>query len=323
MNKIQIKEFSPAHSNEWDDFIAGSNNGTMFNLRSFLNYHPEGRFIDRSLLFYKEERLLAVLPAALRPDDDQKILRSHAGASYGGIIVKPDTSLRDTERIIKNLLDYAAASGFGGIEITVPPLVYLQRPSNYYEFLLYQHGFRYRKRELTAVCRLLPDADHTLAQFTPESRRAVRRAQKLGVAVEWSQDYASFYKILASNLQLRHGVTPTHSLDELLWLADKFPKHIHLLASFFEGEMCAGTVFFDACPRTTLAFYISHNPEFQKYRPLNLLFFHAFQHYADRGFDYFDFGTFTNNMEVNWGLARFKEGYGTQGIFRDTLVREF
>ncbi|KAA3613296.1 MAG: GNAT family N-acetyltransferase [Calditrichaeota bacterium] len=323
MDKIQITQFTPENATEWDAFIESSNNGTLFNQRTFLNYHPADRFIDKSLLFYKDGRLLAILPAALRPTDEQKILRSHAGASYGGIIVRPDTSLRDTERVIKSLLTYSKKAGFGGIELTVPPLVYLRRPSNYYEFLLYQHGFRYRKRELTAVCKLHHDAEFALNQFTAESRRAVRRAIKLGVEVKWSEDYATFYEILASNLQLRHGVTPTHSLKELLWLADHFPEKIHLLASFSAGQMCAGTVFFEACPRTTLAFYISHNPEFQKLRPLNILFYEAFQHYAAKGFEYFDFGTFTNNMEVNWGLSRFKEGYGTQGIFRDTLLRVF
>ncbi len=323
MDKIEITCFSPAQADEWDVFVEKSNNGTMFSLRTFLNYHPAERFVDHSLMFYKAGRLLAVLPAAFRPADEQKILRSHAGASYGGIIVKPDTSLRDTERIIKTLLEYAGKSAIAGIEMTVPPLVYLQRPSNYYEFLLYQHGFRYRKRELTAVCKLHHDAECALSQFTAESRRAVRRATKLAVEVKWSEDYAAFYKILASNLQLRHGVTPTHSLQELLWLADHFPEKVHLLASFAEGRMCAGVVFFDACPRTTLAFYISHNPDYQKFRPLNILFYEAFQYYAAKGFEYFDFGTFTNNMEVNWGLSRFKEGYGTQGVFRDTLQRIF
>ena len=274
-------------------------------------------------MFFKEGRLLAALPAALRPQDDEQILRSHAGASYGGIIVKPDTSLKDTKRVIKVLLAYTQDQSFGGIEITVPPLVYLQRPSNYYEFLLYQEGFHYRKRELTAVCKLHRNPEHALSQFTAESRRAVRRANKLGVQVKWSEDYDTFYRILANNLQMRHGVTPTHSLKELLWLADHFPKHIHLLASFYENEMCAGVVFFDACPRVTLAFYISHDPQYQKVRPLNTLFYEAFQHYAAQGYEYFDFGTFTDNMEVNWGLSRFKEGYGTQGIFRDTLLRKF
>ena len=37
----------------------------------------------------------------------------------------------------------------------------------------------------------------------------------------------------------------------------------------------------------------------------------------------FDFGIFTVNEEPNMGLAKFKENFGSSGIFRDTLVLDF
>jgi lipid II:glycine glycyltransferase (peptidoglycan interpeptide bridge formation enzyme) len=67
-----------------------------------------------------------------------------------------------------------------------------------------------------------------------------------------------------------------------------------------------------------LAFYISHRETFQKYRPVNLLFYHIMDWGRQRGFRYLDFGTFTLNMEPNWGLGKFKETFGARGLFRDT-----
>jgi lipid II:glycine glycyltransferase (peptidoglycan interpeptide bridge formation enzyme) len=38
-----------------------------------------------------------------------------------------------------------------------------------------------------------------------------------------------------------------------------------------------------------------------------------------RGFRSLDFGIFTVDEDPNWGLARFKESFGAQGIFRNSL----
>lgn len=51
----------------WEHFVQNSRNGTFMQQRKFLNYHPPGKFIDRSLLvFDKKQQLLAVIPAAIK-----------------------------------------------------------------------------------------------------------------------------------------------------------------------------------------------------------------------------------------------------------------
>jgi len=59
-----------------------------------------------------------------------------------------------------------------------------------------------------------------------------------------------------------------------------------------------------------LAFYISHNEDFQEYRAVNLLFFEIMKKYQLEGYKFLDFGIFTVDMDPNWGLARFKENFG-------------
>jgi len=48
----------------WDQFVLSGNNGTLFHLRKFLNYHPKDRFQDHSILIEKKQNLFSVLPAA-------------------------------------------------------------------------------------------------------------------------------------------------------------------------------------------------------------------------------------------------------------------
>jgi lipid II:glycine glycyltransferase (peptidoglycan interpeptide bridge formation enzyme) len=56
---------------------------------------------------------------------------------------------------------------------------------------------------------------------------------------------------------------------------------------------------------------------------VNLLFYEVFQWCIAQGFRFLDFGIFTVNMQPNWGLGRFKESFGAQGVFRDTMWLEF
>ena len=59
-----IKKITRTNPIAWDNFVKKANNGTMFHLRKFLSYHPEHRFVDHSLEFYKRHKLFSVFPSA-------------------------------------------------------------------------------------------------------------------------------------------------------------------------------------------------------------------------------------------------------------------
>jgi hypothetical protein len=321
--EIEVVRFDPEQEGSWDEFVWSANNGTLFHTRAFLGYHPPERFEDHSLLFYKGNKLLAVLPAVARQEEGGRALVSHAGASFGGLVVRSQLSIRDAFRLVEALDAYAAEHDFRRLAMTLPPQIYLDRPSNYLDFALVQSGYSYLKREVSSVIPLDFHEEHTLEMFSPESRRAVRRALKLGVSSGESERFADFYQILRRNLNLRHGVQPTHSLEELIRLKQMFPERIRLFEAQVDGRMIAGIVLFDVNPKAALAFYVSHDEEAQNYRGVNLLFYDVVRWSIRRHFQFLDFGIFTVNMEPNWGLAHFKESFGAQGIFRDTLQKVF
>ena len=320
---LEVVRFKDENAEAWDAFVNTTTNGTLFHTRAFLRYHPADRFHDDSLLFLKDGKLLGVFPAAVRSDDKTNILRSHPGASYGGFVVPSTLSLRDAIRLVQQLVEYAKQRGYGGVEMTLPPQIYYMQPSNYLDFALYQNSFIYRKREVSSVIPLEGPPASLIEMFSDESQRAVRRAEKLGVQVGESDDFAEFYKILKKNLSLRHDVKPAHTLEELLTLKKIFPEKIRLFASWVEEKMIAGIVVFNCNERVALAFYVSHDEAYQKYRGVNLVFNEVIRWSAEQHFRFLDFGIFTVNMEPNWGLCRFKESFGASGIFRDTLIRQF
>jgi len=315
---LKISLCSSHWQGRWDEFVWSANNGTIFHTRKFLNYHQATRFQDHSLIFQKDKIIIGVIPAAVVDDK----LISHPGASFGGLVIPRTITFKVSLQLVECLLEYVKSTGFKKIELTNPPIFYSEKINNYIDFALISNLFTYKKREVSSFITLNFVQDEILSHFKSEARTAVRKAQKLGVTFRESNDLDTFYAILKKNLKLRHDVQPTHTLTELKALIKLFPQHIKLYGAYLNEEMIAGVIMFHCNELVTLAFYISHNETFQEYRAVNLLFFEIYRLSIEKGYRYLDFGIFTVNMKPNHGLARFKENFGSMGIFRDTFVRE-
>ncbi|MFL2998764.1 MAG: GNAT family N-acetyltransferase [Candidatus Neomarinimicrobiota bacterium] len=303
----------------WDKFVSDSNNGTIFHLRKFLNYHSKDKFVDHSILIIKNKKLFSVFPAAERVVSNQKLLVSHPGSSVGSFVIPENLSIANSIELVSQIKNYAKESGFNGIQITLPPNLYQKRLSNYMDFAFFRGGFIYKKREITSILFLEKNIETTLKKFRPSHRRAVKIAQSKGVIVRESEKYDEYYKILQKNLSKRHGVNPTHTLRELKKLKRIFKDKIKLFSAFIDGKMIAGIVNFIINEQVVLAFYISHDELYNQYRPLNILFYEVFSWAIESKYKVYDFGIFTVNEKPNMGLGRFKENFGASGIFRDTI----
>ncbi len=313
-------KFDKINTGKWDSFVNKCVNGTMFHTRKFLSYHPDNRFEDYSVEFYKKNRLFSVFPAVNVNYNGKKTLFSHRGASYGGFVYEEGLSIRQAYNLVDALVKFAKSHQFEQIVMTLPPIIYERRLSNYIDFAMLKKGFTYLKREVSSIVQLENDIDLNIKKFKRTNRTAFRKAQKLGVEIRQTEDYAAFYEILKKNLKIRHDVQPTHTLDELIRLKNMYPDKIRFFGAYVKDELVAGVVMFDCNPEVTLAFYISHKESMQEYRGVNLLFYHIIKDSIEKGFQYLDFGIFTVNMEPNFGLGRFKEGFGSSGVLRDTFI---
>ena len=316
---IKVKNFSKNNYIVWDAFVRNANNGTIFHLRKFLNYHYDGRFKDNSIEFYKGNNLLSVFPAADIIKEGKRLLVSHPGASYGSFITKENLSIKDAIEMVEALNDYAIRVGFDGVQMTIPPSFYSNRVSNYIEYALISRGFDYFSREVTSTLIIGENEDEILKKFKSSHQRAVKKSQNLGVKVKITNKVDEFFSILETNLKIRHDVKPTHTIDELKTLIDLFPEEINVFGAFYNHQMIAGVLNITVKTGVALAFYISHKNEFQELRPLNLLFFNIFKWAITKDIKMYDFGTFTVDGIANMGLGRFKENFGASGVFRDSL----
>lgn len=313
---------SKLSDNEWDKFIDESDNGTIFHKREFLSYHPTGRFKDASFVITKNNKPLSLFTAALIEWEGKKILVSHPGASYGSFVYKSDLNFREAHAMVDKLLEYSEELKVNRIQITLPPIIYQTKYSNYIDFALVRNGFTYLKREVSSIVQLDFKFEELLSTYRAEARTAVKKSIKQGIEIAECEKFEEYYEILKKNLKLRHNVSPAHTLNELIKVKKIFPSKIRLWGAFLKDKLIAGVCNFSANPKVVLAFYISHDEDYQEYRAVNLLFFEIMKRYKEEGFRFLDFGIFTVNMEPNWGLARFKENFGARGIFRDTLIKD-
>ncbi len=316
---ISVRAFSESDTSIWESFVHSANNGTIFHERKFLGYHPPGRFVDHSLILEKKGKVKALFPAAEVVSNGLRSMISHQGSSYGGIIAQQDLSFQESYDFVEAIVDHAKNTGFHRIQMTLPPAIYQQRVSNYLDFSLIKHGFTYKKRDVSSMLTIEPSPEKNLERFSGTHRTAVRKAVKQGVTTRESEDWSDFYALLKENLEIRHNVQPTHTLDELLKLKQLYPDEIRLFGAYWEGELIAGVVNFSVNRDVVLAFYISHKEAYQHLRAVNLLFYEIITWCHKNDYRFLDFGIFTVNMEPNFGLGRFKENFGASGVFRDTF----
>ncbi len=322
MSGITVRQVGPDRMDGWASFTERSNNGTVFHTPAFLDYHPTGRFHNHHLVIESSSgKDLAYVPGALSEIEGETWFRSYPGSSYGGPVLDDLSGLDKVDGIIDALVRYCRKQGYAGIEMTPPPICYYRRPHNYIDFALVKRGFGYRKRELTAVIDLRRLGEEIDLGFTQSARRGVKKALKSGLRVVEDNDFSRFYPVLANNLKDRHGVKPTHTLEELNLLAKLLGQNAvrQFITVDDHGEVHAGMVMFHCNPRVTLAFYISHNEGSQALRPVNLVYREVIDWARKMGYHYLDLGTYTLDMEVNYGLCRFKESFSARGQFRNTF----
>ena len=145
----------------------------------------------------------------------------------------------------------------------------------------------------------------------PSVRRAIRKAQKLGVKVQLLKDepgLREFYR-LQCRTRRRHGLPPQPwrfflKLQEHILARD---KGLLVLARYGDSPV-AGALFLHWDKQVLFKYGASHE-DHQNLRANDLVMWEAIQYYARRGFERLDLG---RTSQANAGLRRFKLAWGAQ-----------
>ena len=117
---IEVKKYRNELKEDWNSFLNESKNGTFMFQREFIEYHKK-KFVDYSLMLYKNDKLIGLLPANI----DGKILNSHGGLTYGGLIVEKNIKLNEYLKIFKSMLSFLDKNGISELNYKSIPIFYL------------------------------------------------------------------------------------------------------------------------------------------------------------------------------------------------------
>ncbi|MCO6472718.1 MAG: GNAT family N-acetyltransferase [Melioribacteraceae bacterium] len=315
---MKIIPYSEEWREEWDNFVLSSNNGTMFHLQKFFDYHQTGKFQFNHLMFVENDKLVAVLPGSLK----DRIFESPIGASYGSIVIG-DYKFKYVMEIISTLLDYGKANNYKEIILTAAPMIYETYQNQNLEFALLWQGFSYELHYISSAIKLDKERD-IIQRFQPTVRRNIRKTIKNpDIRVEVNDRYDQFYPILLEN-KARHNVKPTHSYDDLLKLKQLLPNNLMLFMVYLKDRPIGGSLMFYPNKNVALCFYNMLLYDYADYKPIHRVMYEVVKYCTDAGFAYVDIGVSQdtkaeNPMTPSMSLIDFKEKFDAKTIMRNTL----
>ncbi len=299
--------YTAAHKAEWDGFAAKAKNGIFLFQRDYMEHHEE-RFVDGSLLFHQDSRLVALLPA----NRDGDTLVSHGWLTFGGFLTDASMTQSVMLELFAALTDHLREAGVKRLVYKCIPYVFHTLPAEEDRYALFRAGARLIRRDASSAI----DFREPL-KFRKGRIYCVKRARSAGVQVREAADWERFWEVLEENLGQRHGVKPAHTVQQIRLLHARFPNNIRLHVSTLGNQVLAGAVLFENTHSAHVQ-YISSTEQGRELGAVDILFDHLInERYCHKR--YFSFGVSTTDagQSLNEGLIAQKEGFGARTVVHD------
>ena len=323
---IEILKYENNLLNEWDSFIEHSNNGTIFHKQKFLSYHVDRKFQDFSLLFKKRGKIIAVFPAAIQLENYKKILFSHPGASFGGIIYH-NLSFEDCWTIIELIEKIALENKLDEIFIIQPPNIFQKYKNNeIVDYCLRRKKYNTNENYLSSVLLLEDNINNQLKKIARNKNRSESYYDSLitknELRFEWVDNFDDFYPILIKNKE-KHNAKPTHTLKELETLKSLFPNEILQLMLYDNKNPIGGMTVFMANQNSLIIFYSMFDYTYSSMQPIILLMQYVIKWAKKNKLQFIDYGishqpNADDSLALNESLIKFKEEFGCFASIRNT-----
>ena len=305
---LRIEKYSQKDFDIWDFFCNTSQNGTFLHTRKFIEYQSE-KFIDFSLIFLKDEKLIGLFPLAFFENNESLII-SHPGLSYGGIVHNGDLNGEKMLNAIDLSLEYLKKHNFKKLIYKPIPYIYQIIPSDDDIYALTQRGGIIQRSELSSSVNLY-------SKFKVDSKK-VRLSSPLineSDIKEGADHLSEYWQLLSTVLMKYHNSIPTHNFLEIQYLMKIFPNNIKLYSISVNNEIIAGVILF-ITSRCWHVQYMASNEMGRKLSALDIILSHLIENAKKSSINFFDFGH-SNELKgkvLNQGLYNFKNKFGGGGV---------
>lgn len=317
---MKVVSYTNNMKSMWDNFIEKeSRNGFIFHKMHFLEYH-KNRFQDCSLLFLDEkENIIALFPAALKNNN----IISHPGSSYGGLVLKKYIKLSEIFEIVELMKNFYN-NNFGNIniEIILSESFNLEYGAEDVAFVLWQLGFNLKSKEISTVIDINKFRLRLGLRRTTKQYLCSKSYLRLGITYEKvieKSDILGCYKLIEQNLASKYKKKPTHTMEELFELIDRFPQDIDVFAAKRDDEVISTYIMFRLNDFIVHTFYIAKSLEKENVVDIGLVDFMT-NFYFEKGFNFLNFGISSRDKVVKWGIHTYKEQFSKFFVTRDKWI---
>ncbi len=308
MTIFRIHQYNSNDKQDWDNFVASSKNGVFLFYRDYMDYHSD-RFEDHSLMIYKNEKLIALLPASVSGDT----ITSHGGLTFGSFITNKKIRAAMMLEMLPEVMVYFRHLKLKKLIYKAIPYIFHQQPADEDLFALYKMNAKQIKCEVSSCIDLANSYSES-----KDVRREIKAAKKNNFTIKESKEFATFMKLLNNRLEEKYDAKAVHTSEEIIKLQQKFPDNIKLYTVHHHEDMIAGTIIFEN-KNIAHTQYIASNKLARENGGLSLLYQKLIREvYADKR--YFNFGTSMLNrgQELREGLVFHKEKFGARTVCYST-----
>lgn len=301
---VTIKRYSEEDKTIWNIFNTESKNYLFMFDRGFMDYHKD-RFKDHSLMFYNgKNELVAILPLS----ENENILTSHGGLTYGGFIMSKDIKQHTVNDCFNELCKYSKENGFTNIYYKTIPHMYHKYPAEEDRYSLFINNATLVRVEPATVINL-----KQALKITKGRKGHISRAKREGVKVvelHDEKDFIRFIDLQNKVLKMYHNTKAVHTGEELVLLHNRFPENIRLFGAFKDSILIAGIVAFEY-EDVVHTQYLASDEQARRIGGLDLVVYNIIEKYKSTK-NWLDFGISTENggLYLNEGLISQKEGFG-------------
>ena len=262
-----------------------------------MDYHRD-RFEDHSLMIFKNEALVALLPTHLL----NKSLVSHNGLTYGGLIVDNNFDQSDIKLLFDSVFSYCKLNGFKQLILKTMPNFYQNKSQEKIEGYLKQIcEAKLDKKRVLAIDYSQPLTIHKT------KLKHFRKHQATDFIIKKENTFKLFWnKVLIPLLKEKHNTKPVHSLGEIELLNSQFPKEIVQYNVYCQDKILAGITIFDK-GNIVKSQYGAATKLGKKTRALEYLFLNLIFKFKQEEKTFFSMGTVIDKS--------FPEGYNT-GLYK-------
>lgn len=310
-NELEWKEFLRNQYNLFFDYRFNSYNDVF---KKNINWHHL-KFKDS-----ETNKICALMIGCEKIIDGKKSYVSCDGVSFGGFLWKKRTDLIMFLEIVETFKKYIAENGFDKCTLRLPPFTYNKMPDEETEYALVKSGFNVSNVSISNIINL---DEFEFKKISETKKRSIKKSmheievRTVNGNID-KENFKEYYNLLLENRELKN-VSPTHSIDELIYLKNTLPDDIILFSAYVDSVLAAICVLFSINKDIILNFYLAGDERFKLHGVSEFILYKTVEWSKNKGYKYYDIGTSDTNGKLIEGLFAFKKKFLANGFLRKTF----